>query len=135
MDQKLEHSSPKMEPIKSVSENMAGEVYDVTDQRREDEPENDIAAGLAQTFEGGQGYSQKEVQRLRWKLDIRLIPLLWFNILLPAMDKVSHGTAALYGLKKDIHLVGDQYSWIGSIFYVSLAVLFCPLCKGGINHI
>jgi hypothetical protein len=70
-------------------------------------------------FEGGQGYSKEEVWRLRWKLDLRLIPILWFNVLLPAMDKVSHATAALYGLKTDLNLVGNQYAWIGSVFYVS----------------
>lgn len=79
----------------------------------------DIAAAFANYFEGHDGYSSDEARRLRWKLDIRLIPILWFNILLPAMDKVSHAKAAVYGLQEDLNLVGDQYSWIGSIFYVS----------------
>lgn len=40
------------------------------------------------------------------------------------MDKVSHAKAAVYGLQKDLHLVGDQYSWLGSIFYFGY-LLWC----------
>ncbi|KAK2036821.1 putative allantoate permease [Colletotrichum somersetense] len=55
--------------------------------------------------------------RLRWKLDLRLIPLLWLNITLPAMDKVTPSTAALYGFREDLSLKGDEYAWVGSAFY------------------
>lgn len=34
---------------------------------------------------------------------------------LGAVDKVAISTAAIYGLKDDLHLVGQQYSWAGSI--------------------
>lgn len=98
-------------------------VYEVPDKGiLHDLAKEDVAAQLAEMFAGGEGYTSREVWRLRWKLDIRLIPILWFNVLLPAMDKVSHATAALYGLRDDLNLHGDQYSWIGSIFYV------CPPC-------
>ncbi|KAK4947981.1 hypothetical protein LTR10_013034 [Elasticomyces elasticus] len=44
---------------------------------------------------------------------------------LNGIDKVSISTAALYGLREDTHLVGSQYSWVGSIIYFGglLAVL------------
>lgn len=94
-------------------------VYEVPIKgTQHDLTKEDVAAQFADMFEGGEGYTSREVWRLRWKLDIRLIPILWVNVLLPAMDKVSHATAALYGLRDDLNLVGDQYSWIGSIFYV-----------------
>ncbi|KAJ5296942.1 uncharacterized protein N7443_007835 [Penicillium atrosanguineum] len=125
MDKKLQSSMSGVEPADSHAQNMVGEVYEV-DKRysKHNRSNEDVAAGLAEMFEGGQGYSKKEVQRLRWKLDIRLIPLLWFNVLLPAMDKVSHGTAALYGLRTDINLSGDQYSWIVSIQFGYLVWCF-----------
>jgi hypothetical protein len=34
---------------------------------------------------------------------------------LGAVDKVAISTAAIYGLEEDLHLVGQQYSWAGSI--------------------
>jgi ACS family allantoate permease-like MFS transporter len=79
----------------------------------------DIAATYAGQFNGENSYTRKEATRLRWKLDLRLVPLLWFNVTLGAMDKVTTATAALYGLKTDTGLTGDRYSWVGSAFYVS----------------
>lgn len=61
--------------------------------------------------------------RLRWKLDMRLVPILWFNVTLAAMDKVTTSTAALYGMKTHTNLTGDRYSWVGSAFYVCFTVL------------
>ncbi|KAK2032984.1 MFS general substrate transporter [Colletotrichum zoysiae] len=63
------------------------------------------------------GYDRAEEIKLRWKLDLRLIPLLWLNITLPAMDKVTPSTAALYGFREDLGLKGDEYAWVGSAFY------------------
>jgi ACS family allantoate permease-like MFS transporter len=79
----------------------------------------DIAAGYADKLEGENAYTTKEWTRLRWKLDMRLVPLLWFNVTLGAMDKVTTATAALYGFRADTGLTGDRYSWVGSAFYVS----------------
>jgi hypothetical protein len=43
-----------------------------------------------------------------------------FFATLGAVDKVEISTAALYGFRSDNHLVGQQYSWVGSI--VSIGV-------------
>lgn len=112
----------QVEPVESHPQNIRGEVYDISksDHRNEHHGGGDIAAGLADKFQGQEEFTEEEVRRLRWKIDLRIIPLVFLNVVLPAMDKVSHGTAALYGLRSDINLKGDQYSWIGSIFYVSL---------------
>jgi hypothetical protein len=89
--------------------------------------DEDIAAAYANRLEGEKAYTRKEETRLRWKLDLRLVPMLWFNITLGAMDKVTTATAALYGLKTDTDLTGDRYAWVGSAFYVgrpSIQMLF-----------
>lgn len=80
----------------------------------------DVAAKYANVFTNGDTWSPKEWWRLRWKLDARLVPLLWFNVTLGAMDKVTTSTAALYGFIEDTSLYGDRYSWVGSAFYVSV---------------
>ena len=79
----------------------------------------DVAAKYANMFANGESYSKEESTRLRWKLDMRLVPLLWFNVTLGAMDKVTTATAALYDFREDTNLYGDRYSWVGSAFYVS----------------
>ncbi|KAK8014293.1 transporter [Apiospora arundinis] len=87
----------------------------------------DVAAQYAHRFaDSGDTYSPKEEQRLRWKLDLRLVPLLWFNVTLGAMDKVTTATAALYNFCQDTGLDGDKYSWVGSAFYkLPLAKVLC----------
>jgi MFS transporter, ACS family, allantoate permease len=42
----------------------------------------DVAAAYAHHLTGENAYTRKEATRLRWKLDLRLVPLLWFNITL-----------------------------------------------------
>ena len=79
----------------------------------------DIGAQYATQLSGEDAYTRKEWTRLRWKLDLRLVPLLWFNVTLGAMDKVTTATAALYGFRQDTGLTGNRYSWVGSAFYVS----------------
>ncbi|EGV62092.1 MFS general substrate transporter [Yamadazyma tenuis ATCC 10573] len=56
-------------------------------------------------------------RKILWKCDMFLIPFLWLNVTFAAMDKVSNGTASIYGMQTDLNLVGNQYSWIGSSFY------------------
>lgn len=80
----------------------------------------DIAAQYADQFADGDTYSRKEEVKLRWKLDLRLVPLLWFNVTLGAIDKVTTSTAALYNFRADTGLTGNRYSWVGSAFYVRL---------------
>lgn len=37
----------------------------------------DVAAAYAHHLNGENAYTRKEATRLRWKLDLRLVPLLW----------------------------------------------------------
>jgi len=80
--------------------------------------DGDIAAAYANELYEENAYTAAEEKRLRWKLDLHLVPILWFNISLSALDKITTSTAALYGMKADTGLTGDRYSWVGSAFYV-----------------
>lgn len=109
-DQKI--ASDAMAPSLSVEQ---GQAYDDA----KDNDRVDVAAQYADQFADGNTYSRKEEVKLRWKLDLRLVPLLWFNVTLGAMDKVTTSTAALYNFRADTGLTGNRYSWVGSAFYVS----------------
>ncbi|KAJ5790991.1 uncharacterized protein N7518_008002 [Penicillium psychrosexuale] len=61
--------------------------------------------------------TEAEARRVLWKIDLILIPLIMVTVVLAAIDKVIISNAAIYGMKTDTHLTGDQYSWVGSIFY------------------
>ncbi|KAK6219453.1 Valine--pyruvate aminotransferase [Pestalotiopsis sp. IQ-011] len=79
--------------------------------------QDDVAAAYTGYFAENEPYSLKEETSLRWKLDRRLIPILWFNIILGAVDKVATSTGALYGMREDTDSTGDRYAWVGSAFY------------------
>lgn len=66
-----------------------GKVHDLVDK------ENlDVAAEFLNGV-SDVSYSAKEEKALRWRLDKRLIPLLWFNVTLGAVDKSTISTGAL----------------------------------------
>ncbi|KAF2679373.1 MFS general substrate transporter [Lentithecium fluviatile CBS 122367] len=69
---------------------------------------------LAETQEYPPLSFEAEKKLLR-KVDWIMIPILFITATLGAVDKVALGTAAIYGLRTDTNLVGQQYSWLGSI--------------------
>ncbi|KAI1628238.1 MFS transporter [Exophiala viscosa] len=58
-----------------------------------------------------------ESKRVLRKLDLRIVPILFLIYLLQYLDKNGINYASVYGLQKGTHLVGQDYSWLGSIFY------------------
>ncbi|KAL3478549.1 major facilitator superfamily domain-containing protein [Aspergillus californicus] len=64
--------------------------------------------------------------RVLRKIDRRLIPLLFTTYMLSFMDKTILSSASVFGLIDDTHLVGQQYSWVSSIFYVGYLVWEWP---------
>ncbi|KAJ5710448.1 hypothetical protein N7488_004604 [Penicillium malachiteum] len=58
-----------------------------------------------------------QLRRVLWKIDSRLLPVLTLCYFLQFLDKSALGYAALLGIRADTGLVGDEYSWINSIFY------------------
>ncbi|KAJ5802308.1 uncharacterized protein N7503_004758, partial [Penicillium pulvis] len=51
------------------------------------------------------------------KIDKRLVPLMFITYMLNFMDKTILSSASVFGLKDDTGLVGQQYSWVSSVFY------------------
>jgi len=89
------------------------------------------AKGLAVAFEEGKdsGLSDAHLcndadnKRILRKTDIWMLSLLCMVYFLQSADKGIIGLTAVYGLKKDAHLVGNDYSNIGNIgYYAQLAV-------------
>ncbi|TVY30249.1 putative transporter [Lachnellula hyalina] len=65
--------------------------------------------------------------RLRWKTDLVVLPLIVLTSTLAFLDKNGMAYAAVYGMKKDAHLVGQEYSWLGSIFYFGYLAMEFPI--------
>lgn len=65
----------------------------------------------------GEPIDPAEAKRVLRKIDMRIVPILFVVYLLQYLDKNSLNFASAYGLKDGTHLHGQQYSWLGSIFY------------------
>lgn len=55
---------------------------------------------------------------LVWKIDIRILPILAIMYLFNSLDKSNNGNAKTAGLTKTLHLKGNQYNTILSVFFV-----------------
>ncbi|KAJ5207472.1 Major facilitator superfamily domain general substrate transporter [Penicillium cf. griseofulvum] len=71
-------------------------------------------------------YSAREESIVRWKLDLSIVPMMLISYLLSFVDKGILSTAAVYGLRDDLRLMGQQYSWSNSIFYFGFLVWQYP---------
>jgi len=53
-----------------------------------------------------------EAIKVRRKVDRRILSLLMITYVLQYLDKNCVNLASVYGLKKDLHLEGQDYSWL-----------------------
>jgi hypothetical protein len=56
-------------------------------------------------------------RRVVRKIDMRILMIMFVTYNFNFIDKTILSSAAVFGLQDDNHLVGTQYSWVGSIFY------------------
>ncbi|OCF41073.1 allantoate permease [Kwoniella heveanensis CBS 569] len=62
-------------------------------------------------------YSEEENRRVLRKLDMVLLPLTMIAYTLQYIDRSAMSYAAVFTFRKDLHLKGDDYSWLGSLFF------------------
>ena len=79
---------------------------------------NDADEAMA-AFENGEVIEIDEAtnKRLLRTIDLHLIPLMCVIYGLNYLDKTTLSYASVMGIKKDLNLVGDDYQWLGSLFY------------------
>lgn len=71
-------------------------------------------------------YSDAYFRRLRWKIDLWLLPLMWFCYGTQQADKTSLSVQAVFGIREDTGLIGDQFNWLSTVFYLSYMVSEFP---------
>ncbi|ODV83729.1 hypothetical protein CANARDRAFT_9292 [[Candida] arabinofermentans NRRL YB-2248] len=64
-------------------------------------------------------YTPEEEKAVVRKIDLYVLPFMCFVFFSQYLDKQSLSYAAIFGLKTDLKLVGDQYSWLTSGFYLA----------------
>ncbi len=70
-----------------------------------------------------------EERRLLRKIDYNMMPLLCIVYGLNYLDKTTVSYASIMGLKTDINLVGQDYSWVASMFYFGYLIWEWPTSR------
>ncbi|RCK65777.1 Allantoate permease [Candida viswanathii] len=68
----------------------------------------------------------KEARRLVRKIDLFLLPVMCLLYCFQFMDKLTTSYASVMGLRDDLHMHGDMYSWTSTAFYLGYLVFEFP---------
>ncbi|CEP23077.1 DAL7 [Cyberlindnera jadinii] len=91
-----------------------------------DKPD-DAAIFLAEHDGKYEPLTPEEEKKAIRKTDWILLPCLFWTATWGAVDKVSLSTAAIFGLRTDLNLHGQQYSWLSSILFIGSLVGMWPM--------
>ncbi|CAI7613484.1 unnamed protein product [Penicillium manginii] len=61
-------------------------------------------------------------KRLFWKITRRILVIQVITYFCQSLDKGILNYASIMGIKTDAHLVGQEYSWLGTILYIGILV-------------
>lgn len=79
-----------------------------------DHKERDIAMTVfSNIHDATEAIDPTAERRLVRKIDMMVIPFICITYLITYIDKATLGYAAVFHLKDDLHLHGQQYSWLG----------------------
>ena len=102
--------------IKAPTDHLEGKV-DVTDVKND-------KANLILSDAVGQRIvlTPENNARVLRRIDLCILPVVLGIYFLQALDKATLAYGSVFGLVDDAHLVGHQYSWLGSVVYLAQLV-------------
>ncbi|KAL4961552.1 putative MFS transporter [Aspergillus stella-maris] len=86
-------------------------------------PRGEKAAQFLASVGGDRTFTPEEEKRVLRRIDLRVLPLLLGAYFFQQLDKSSLSYVSIFGLVEDANLVGQQYSWLGSILYIAQLVM------------
>ncbi|KAF8333911.1 allantoate permease [Amanita rubescens] len=89
-------------------------------------PCRDEALQVLKSEEKNHVITEEENRRVLRKIDLHLMPLMFAIYFLQYMDKQTLSFSSVFGIRRDAHLIGDEYSWLGSILFIA-EILCQPL--------
>ncbi|KAG7842440.1 hypothetical protein KL942_001178 [Ogataea angusta] len=78
--------------------------------------------GLAEDYTLDPDYEKKLVKKIDWYI----LPMVAALMSCQLMDKTTNSYAALMGLRTDLNMSSEEYSWVGSSFYLGYLVFEYP---------
>lgn len=106
--------------ITNIVSHQGGKVTHITDS-------GDEALQFVISHQGKEVKVDPETDKtLLRKIDIHIIPLICLLYAVQFMDKLSNSYASIMGLRTDLNMHGDMYSWTGSAFYIGYLAFEFP---------
>ncbi|KAF5365991.1 hypothetical protein D9758_006654 [Tetrapyrgos nigripes] len=100
-------------------EKNASSVKNSADKSHHLIPEFPLQGGENALVVDDKEYTEEQYNQLKRKIDWHLLPLMWVCYGIQQADKTAVGTMATFGLREDTGLVGQQYSWLTTVFYIT----------------
>lgn len=109
------HADPEKASSASATDDKVGnaQVLKHADRNDADEALKVLEAENGEVIE----LTSEDERKLLRKIDLNLMPLLCLVYAMNYLDKTTVSYASIMGLKTDLNLGGEEYSWIGSMFY------------------
>ncbi|TVY51345.1 putative transporter [Lachnellula cervina] len=70
--------------------------------------------------------SPEDNSRLKRQIDKRVLSIMIFTYFLQALDKGTMSFASIMGLPADLHLKGQQFSWLTTCIYIAVLIVEYP---------
>ncbi|KAF8424848.1 major facilitator superfamily domain-containing protein [Tirmania nivea] len=71
-------------------------------------------------------WTEEEEKAVRRKLDFRIVPVITALYLFCFLDRSNIGNARIQGMAKDLKLVGHQFNWALTVFYIPYLMVEIP---------
>lgn len=97
----------------------------LSDMDKKDMKNLDKAYQYKQELEGLE-IDPKLEKKMDRKIDFCLLPIIGLLMACQNMDKTTNSYAAIMGLREDLNMSGQTYSWVGSSFYFGYLVFQYP---------
>ncbi|KAK9369479.1 major facilitator superfamily domain-containing protein [Lipomyces kononenkoae] len=121
-----------MDPEKFVSVSSSMKEKDETDPIDIDTAVGTVGVPLESVPTNAAGVIDPAVERaICRRLDMRLLPLLALMYLFNSLDKSNLGNAKTDGMTTDLHMVGNQYNILLSVFYIPYVLFAFPITMIG----
>lgn len=107
---------------KTILPPVFGKENQYISEKRDSSSEEAVVVNSGEDIIKESDYTDEDYKKLLKKIDRFLLPLMWFCYGVQQTDKTSLGTQAIFGMRTDTNLVGQQYSWLTTIFYLAYLI-------------
>ena len=105
--------------ITSIMSPQTGKLVSIT-------ADGDVAMNYA-TGEKEVEIDEATNKRILRKIDLCLMPIMCLLYCFQFIDKMTNSFASVMGMREDLKMVGDQYSWSGTSFYLGYLAFEFPV--------